>query len=891
MTPLISPSAVPLQALERVRAGGKYLFAGREKLLVKGATYGPFRPSADGGEYGDVARVEADFEQMTRIGINAIRVYTVPPRWLLDVAAERGLRVMIGLPWEQHIAFLDDRGRAGAIERRVRVGVRACAGHPAVLCYAIGNEIPSSIVRWHGGRRVERFLRRLYEAAKEEDPQTLVTYVNFPTTEYLELAFLDLVCFNVYLERRDRLEAYLARLQNLSGDRPLLMAEIGLDSRRNGLEKQAEMLDWQIRVPFEVGCTGTFVFSWTDEWHRGGCDIEDWDFGLTTRDRTPKIALQAVRTAFEEVPFRADPDWPLISVVVCTHNGAGTLERCLGELRKLEYPACEVIVVDDGSNDSTADIVGRFPVRLIRTANHGLSSARNTGWRAAAGEIVAFLDDDAFPDPHWLANLAAAFRSSGHAGIGGPNIPPPDDSGVAEWVANAPGGPVHVLLSDTEAEHIPGCNMAFRKEYLEAIGGFDPQFRVAGDDVDLCWRILERGWTIGFAPGAMVWHRRRNTVRGYLRQQRGYGRAEAMLERKWPEKYNAVGHIPWAGRLYGKGLARLFGPRSRIYQGSWGSAPFQSVYLPRTTFVGSLPLMPEWYLLIGLLSLLALLGLVWTPLLAVMPIAAAAALAPLAVAVRSAYLDSAATGRRGVSRWRLFLGSGLLHLLQPIARLTGRLQYGLRPWRSRSKPGFVLPISRKYAIWSEQWRSPESWLLSLERTLRTAGLVVVHGGDFDDWDMEVRSGIAGAVRLRMGLEEHGAGRQLLRFHCRPVWGNWMRLALGISSTLALAAGMAGAYLPASVMALFVVLLVLGVTDRQGRGIAATRTAVAGLAEVASTAEATTGGGPEPSEGLPSKGDEIIQIFRGDAPEEAGLTGEPVGAGADPGRRLSAAEPG
>ena len=150
---------------------------------------------------------------------------------------------MVGVPWEQHVAFLDDDGRAASIEARVRAGVRACAGHPAVLCYALGNEIPAPVVRWHGRRRIERFLARLAAAARAEDPRALLTYVNYPTTEYLELPWADVVTFNVYLEQPDRLAAYLARLQNLAGDRPLLLAEIGFDSRRHGEAEQARALE------------------------------------------------------------------------------------------------------------------------------------------------------------------------------------------------------------------------------------------------------------------------------------------------------------------------------------------------------------------------------------------------------------------------------------------------------------------------------------------------------------------------------------------------------------------------------------------------------------------------------------------------------------------------
>ena len=257
---------------------GKFIFAGGKKLYICGVTYGTFRPDENGELFPESEIVKSDFARMSANGINTIRTYTVPPAWLLDAAYNNDILVMVGLPWEQHITFLDDKKQMQSIEERVRTGVRSCAGHPAVLCYAIGNEIPTQIVRWHGRKLVERFLRRLYMAAKSEDSTGLVTYVNYPSTEYLHLPFLDFLCFNVYLESQDRLKAYIARLQNIAGDSPLVLAEIGLDSRRNGLEAQAQALDWQTRSAFAGGCAGAFVFAWTDEWHRGGFDIEDWDF-------------------------------------------------------------------------------------------------------------------------------------------------------------------------------------------------------------------------------------------------------------------------------------------------------------------------------------------------------------------------------------------------------------------------------------------------------------------------------------------------------------------------------------------------------------------------------------------------------------------------------------
>src|SRR5437867_3540384 len=139
---------------------GKFIYAGGRKLYVRGVTYGPFRPEPDGCEYHDAEAVEQDFSQMAAHGINAVRTYTIPPRWLLDCAQRHGLWVMVGLPWEQHVAFLENRKRPRLIARRGREGVRACAGHPAARAYAIRNEIPAGIVRCRGWQPVEPFPRQ-----------------------------------------------------------------------------------------------------------------------------------------------------------------------------------------------------------------------------------------------------------------------------------------------------------------------------------------------------------------------------------------------------------------------------------------------------------------------------------------------------------------------------------------------------------------------------------------------------------------------------------------------------------------------------------------------------------------------------------------------------------
>src|SRR5262249_28012372 len=154
----------------------------------------------------------------------------------------------------------------------------------------------------------------------------------------------------------------------------------------------------------------------------------------------------------------------------------------------------------------------------------------------------------------------------------------------------------------------------------------------------------------GFSHGAAVLHQRRDSVRRYWRQQWGYGRAEALLERKWPERYNAGGHVTWAGRIYADGRRSGLAPGGRVFHGTWGTAPFQSLY--QRGGAGSLPLMPEWYLAILALAGLAALGALWQPLVwALVPLVPALA-APLAVAVHEA-ARTVFPARSRLARWRL----------------------------------------------------------------------------------------------------------------------------------------------------------------------------------------------------------------------------------------------
>ena len=594
---------------ERVRTGGKFFRLGERKWYLKGLTYGPFAPNAAGEFFPDDDQVRQDFALMRMLGANTIRVYFPPPERLLDLAAEHGLRVLVDVPWEKHRCFFEDWSATQAARQEVRAVARRLGSHPAVLGVSVVNEVPNDVVRFYGHPRLERFVDELLDTVHQEAPGCLATFANYPTTEFLQPRHLDFHCFNVYLHDPVSLSAYLERLQHLAGAAPLVLGEHGVDSLRAGETEQAEQLAEQVRLAFRCGAAGSVVFSFTDDWFTGGHQIEDWAFGLTRRDRSEKPAATVVRDAWKELGGPVDASrLPSISVVVCSYNGSRTLEECLESLMRLDYPDYEVILVDDGSTDSTPEIAARFPnVRTIRQENEGLSVARNVGARAARGEIVAYTDDDCVVDEGWLLYLAGALADPKIDAVGGPNISPPSDNWVAKCVAASPGNPSHVMLDDRRAEHVPGCNMAYRRDVLLRMGGFDPQFRQAGDDVDVCWRLLDEGRTIGFAAGAMVWHHRRCTLKTYLKQQKGYGRAEAMVQFKHPGRFGQLGGPSFCGVIYGDGAVGLPVAPPRIYHGRFGTAPYQTIYRQQSYGLRAWLTSFEWHVAACCFLLLALL--------------------------------------------------------------------------------------------------------------------------------------------------------------------------------------------------------------------------------------------------------------------------------------------
>ena len=680
--------------MSRVVVDGKQFALANERFTFRGVTYGTFQPRPDGHRVPALDRVKTDFESMSEAGFTVVRTYTAPPEDVIALAADWDLRLLAGafwLDWRYLVGASrrDLRSVAQDARREVRQTARRLAGCEQVLALVLGNEIPADVVRWVGTAKIANLLSELADVVRDEDPSALVTYANYPTTEYLPLDNLDFLTFNVFLERRPEFRSYLTRLHTLAGNRPLVLGEVGLDAgtSADGEAAQADFLDWQLEVAQERGVAGTCVFSWTDEWWVGDKPVEDWHFGLTRADRSsrPALAVAAKRNRMTVADLR--PSWPRVSVVVCAYNAEETLDECLRHTCSLDYPDLEILVVDDGSTDATAEIANRFHgVTLLAIPHGGLSTARNEGFRAARGELIAYLDSDAYPSPEWPYYLVLGLDRANVGGVGGPNVPPVDDPVGAQVVARSPGGPVHVLLTDDRAEHVPGCNMAFRRNVLEEVNGFDPVYSAAGDDVDLCWKVLDRRWEIGFHPAALVWHHRRPGLRRYLRQQRGYGRAEALVEARHPDRFSPIGTARWRGRIY-NALVPPAG-RQRVYHGPWGTAAYQSIYQG-----GGYALDVAHQ--VGVPAAAA--TLLTAPVAALAPVLALPAVVALLALAMLGTIDAVRTTppRRSSRPLRFRVSVAVHHLLQPLVRSWGRRRgEALARVGLDAHPAFTGPVSQ-----------------------------------------------------------------------------------------------------------------------------------------------------------------------------------------------------
>ncbi len=284
--------------------------------------------------------------------------------------------------------------------------------------------------------------------------------------------------------------------------------------------------------------------------HRRGFRIADAPVVVNYRGKFGRIGLHAVWTMlldtlavfyrlkllkYYDRPLRISDRHPAVSVVVAYRNNSPYLRQCLRHLSGLDYGDFEIILLPDEAEAHPE------PVRVIPTGEMSPPGKRDLGWRAARGEIVAFIGDDAYPEEEWLRHGVRRFLDPEVAAVGGPGTTPEEDSRaqraggrvLASWLV----GGVHVFRFTPrvprEVDDYPTCNLLVRRAVLEKIGGFDCPWW-PGEDTVLCLKIRSAGGKIVYDPDVEVRHHRRALYLPHLRQFARYGLHRGYFARKFP---------------------------------------------------------------------------------------------------------------------------------------------------------------------------------------------------------------------------------------------------------------------------------------------------------------------------------------------------------------------
>jgi hypothetical protein len=297
--------------------------------------------------------------------------------------------------------------------------------------------------------------------------------------------------------------------------------------------------------------------------------------------------------------------------------------------------------------------------------------------------------------------------------------------------------------------------------------------------------LQQSGRWIAFAPGAFVWHHRRQTPRAYLRQQAGYGEAEALLRFKHPDKFNGRGDGKWRGVMYGASLLGLRLGGSVVYRGTFGTGLFQCVYQPGPAHWAMLPGTLEWHAAAALLAVAALFWpLVWLEVAALLGLS-------LAVAALQAAQAPLAPAHRG---WRSRGLVAALCYLQPLVRSWARYRTRLLASRPAgaapglaAAPGLPLTGVRTVAYWTADWRERTELLDQAVAYLNEHHWGRVIDSGWSDWDLELHCDPWTVVRVRTAQEDHGSGGRLIRVRYRLRPGGPMKVLLVAAALAALVA--------------------------------------------------------------------------------------------------------
>lgn len=294
-----------------------------------------------------------------------------------------------------------------------------------------------------------------------------------------------------------------------------------------------------------------------------------------------------------------------VAVLVPTINNVGDLRRCLAALRGQSLDRYRVIVVDGQSTDGTPEVTRELGAEYFEDHASTRADALNNALDAVECDVVVFTDDDCYPPPDWLANLTRHFSRPEVAGVGGPNVAPPDQSfwGKVVDVAFASKGMTHGTRYGldggnlVEIAHNPGCNSAYRRSVLLEAGGF-PGGSIGGEDVVLDHLITQRGHRLWFDPAAVTYHRRRDRFRPLSRQMHSYGRGRMHVNAQYPEVAHPAHGLP---ALAVAGFVSLCAA-SVVGFGLWasgvvpdlGSTPWGRLWLGAPLWAGLVYVLAAW---------------------------------------------------------------------------------------------------------------------------------------------------------------------------------------------------------------------------------------------------------------------------------------------------------
>ena len=289
------------------------------------------------------------------------------------------------------------------------------------------------------------------------------------------------------------------------------------------------------------------------------------------------------------VPQKLDHD-PLVSIVIACPKRSWMLDECLEAIRAQSYEKWEVIVLPDEEEKSKSEVeVEQRNVRFIPTGKVRPAEKRNIGIREAKGEIVAFIDDDAYPDAHWLEYAIKYFGDKDIGAVGGPGVTPPGDKRLARlggrvydnWLVSGNyryryhAGGVRMDVDD-----YPSCNLFVRKDILDKIGGYRTDFW-PGEDTLLCKDIIDNWKRIVYDPWVVVYHHRRPLFLPHLRQLGRYAFHRGYFCKRFPSNSLHLSYfVPTLFDLYAAflavvGLLNLTKIDSlRITFTHWGYWPF-----------------------------------------------------------------------------------------------------------------------------------------------------------------------------------------------------------------------------------------------------------------------------------------------------------------------------